>query len=148
MSAVTEQTRTGAQQIVTTLEQLGVTVAFGLAGVHNLAIWQALAGSRIRLIGGRHEQAAVYAADGYARATGNLGVAVVTTGPGAANAVAATGEAWASGSPVLVVASDIPSRLRRENTYRGVLHESRGQAAMFEPLVKAARTARSCWCAF
>ena len=53
----------------------------------------------IRLVGVRHEQTAVYAADGYARATGRLGVALVTTGPGAANTLGATGEAMASGSP-------------------------------------------------
>ena len=89
----------------------------------------------------RHEQAAAYAADGYARTSGELGVALVTTGPGAANTVAATGEAWAAGSPVVILATDIPSHLRRPGTYRGVLHETRDQAAMFFPIVKRAITA-------
>ena len=97
-----------ATAVVSTLEQLDVGLAFGLPGVHNLAIWKALSGSAIRLVGVRHEQTAVYAADGYARATGRLGVALVTTGPGAANALGATGEAMASSSPVLVIATDIP----------------------------------------
>jgi thiamine pyrophosphate-dependent acetolactate synthase large subunit-like protein len=132
---------TGADRIVETLDRLGVNVAFGLPGIHNLAIWHALPRSGIRLIGVRHEQAAVYAADGYARTTGDLGVALVTTGPGAANTLAATGEAWASGTPVVVLATDIPSHLRRPGTYRGVLHESRDQAAMFAPVVKRAMTA-------
>jgi thiamine pyrophosphate-dependent acetolactate synthase large subunit-like protein len=88
----------------------------------------------------RHEQAAAYAADGRARMTGELGVAIVTTGPGAANTVSATGEAWAAGSPVLVLTTDIPSHLRRPATYRGVLHEHRDQAAMFAPVVKRAMT--------
>jgi acetolactate synthase I/II/III large subunit len=92
---------TGAVRIVETLDRLGVSVAFGLPGIHNLAIWQALSRSKIRLIGVRHEQTAVYAADGYARTSGGLGVSLVTTGPGAANTLAATGEAWASGSPVI-----------------------------------------------
>src|ERR687889_106514 len=96
--------RTGAQLLVEGLEAAGVEVVFGLPGVHNLAAWEALRHSSIRLIGVRHEQAAVYAADGYARATGELGVALVTTGPGAANTMGATGEAWASRSPVLVIA--------------------------------------------
>ena len=104
---------TGAQVLVRGLEQAGVEVVFGLPGVHNLAAWEALRESPIRLVGVRHEQAAVYAADGYARATGRLGVALVTTGPGAANTLGATGEAWASGSPVLVIATDIPTTLRR-----------------------------------
>jgi thiamine pyrophosphate-dependent acetolactate synthase large subunit-like protein len=128
----------GAERVVQALEALGVQIVFGLPGVHNLAIWRALAGSSIRLIGVRHEQTAGYAADGYARATGRLGVALVTTGPGAANTLAATGEALASGSPVLVIATDIPSGLRRPGVYRGVLHETRDQAAMFAPVTRVA----------
>ena len=64
---------TGAVRIVETLEQLGVGVAFGLPGIHNLAIWQALSRSRIRVIGVRHQQTAASAADGYARTSGDLG---------------------------------------------------------------------------
>ncbi|HKG66625.1 MAG TPA: thiamine pyrophosphate-binding protein [Solirubrobacteraceae bacterium] len=127
---------TGAERIVELLEREGVDVAFGLPGVHNLALWEALRGSPIRLVGVRHEQAAAYAADGYARATGRLGVALTTTGPGAANTLGAVGEAWASRSPVLVVATDIPTALRRPGVYRGVLHEGTDQAAMFAPVVK------------
>src|SRR5690349_20453414 len=128
---------TGAQLVVEELERAGVEVCFGLPGVHNLALWAALRESSIRLIGVRHEQAAAYAADGYARATGRLGVALTTTGPGAANTLGAVGDAWASRSPVLVIATDIPSTLRRPGEYRGVLHETDGQAAMFAPVVKA-----------
>ena len=132
------ETATAGVRVVEALERLGVTVAFGLPGVHNLAIWKALSESSITLVGVRHEQAAVYAADGYARATGRLGVAVVTTGPGAANTLGATGEAMASGSPVLVIATDIPAAIRRPDTYRGSLHETRDQTAMFVPVTKAA----------
>src|SRR3954464_9720764 len=131
----------GAQVIVELLEAEGVEVCFGLPGVHNLALWEALRESTIRLVGVRHEQAAGYAADGYARAGGRLGVALTTTGPGAANTLAAVGEAWASRSPILVIATDIPSALRREGQYRGVLHETAGQADMFAPVVKAAHVA-------
>ena len=111
-------------------------LCFGLPGVHNLPAWEALRDSGIRLVGVRHEQTAVYAADGHARVSGELGVALTTTGPGAANALGATGEAWASHSPVLVIATDIPTTLRRPGVYRGVLHETRDQAAMFAPVVK------------
>jgi acetolactate synthase-1/2/3 large subunit len=128
----------GARSLLTVLAEHGVEVVFGLPGVHNLAVWEALEESGIRMIGVRHEQTAVYAADGYARATGKLGVAVVTTGPGAANTLGATGEAMASGSPVLVIATDIPSTLRRPGVYRGVLHETRDQRALFVPVTKAA----------
>src|SRR3954470_3302447 len=128
---------TGAQIIVSELERAGVSVCFGLPGVHNLALWAALRESSIRLVGVRHEQAAAYAADGYARATGALGVALTTTGPGAANTLGAVGEAWASRSPILVIATDIPSGLRRAGEYRGVLHETDGQSEMFAPVVKS-----------
>src|SRR4051812_4734400 len=131
----------GAQVIVEELERAGVSVCFGLPGVHNLALWSALRESSIRLVGVRHEQAAAYAADGYARATGQLGVALTTTGPGAANTLGAVGEAWASRPPVLVIATDIPSSLRRPGEYRGVLHETDGQAAMFAPVVKSTHLA-------
>lgn len=135
----TPTTTTGATALVEALDGLGVELVFGLPGVHNLAIWKALSDSAIRLVGVRHEQTAGYAADGFARATGRLGVALVTTGPGAANTLAATGEAMASGSPMLVIATDIPSTLRRSGVYRGVLHETRDQAAMFAPVTKAVR---------
>ena len=118
------------------LEEAGVTVAFGLPGVHNRPLWRALGDSPIRLVGVRHEQTAAYAADGYARATGRVGVALTTTGPGAANTLAAMGEAWASRQPVVVIATDIPTHLRRPGVWRGVLHEATDQAAMFEPVVK------------
>jgi thiamine pyrophosphate-dependent acetolactate synthase large subunit-like protein len=127
---------TGAGLAVAALERAGVDVAFGLPGVHNLALWRALGESPIRLVGVRHEQTAAYAADGYARATGRLGVALTTTGPGAANTLGAVGEAWASRQPILVIATDIPDRLRRPGVWRGVLHEATDQAGMFEPVVK------------
>ncbi len=127
---------TGAGLAVAALERAGVEVAFGLPGVHNLALWRALGESPIRLVGVRHEQTAAYAADGYARATGRIGVALTTTGPGAANTLGAVGEAWASRQPILVIATDIPTHLRRPGVWRGVLHEATDQAAMFEPVVK------------
>jgi acetolactate synthase-1/2/3 large subunit len=128
---------TGGEILVAALRTLEVEVAFGLPGVHNLAAWRAFPGSGVRLVGVRHEQTAGYAADGYARATGRLGVALTTTGPGAANVVAATGEAWACHSPVLVVATDIPTTSRRPGEYRGVLHEIIDQASFFRPVTKA-----------
>ena len=71
---------TGADLIVQALEDAGVEVAFGLPGVHNLALWRALGESPIRLVGVRHEQTAAYAADGYARVGARVGVALTTTG--------------------------------------------------------------------
>jgi thiamine pyrophosphate-dependent acetolactate synthase large subunit-like protein len=126
----------GATRIRIALETLGVDEVFGLRGVHNLSLWAELRDAKIRVVGVRHEQTAVYAADGASRASGRLGVAVTTTGPGAANGLAATGEAMESNSPVLVIATDIATAHRRANTHRGALHETRDQAAMFVPVVK------------
>ena len=117
----------------------GVDVAFGLPGVHNLAFWSAE--SAVRIVGVRHEQAAVYAADGYARATGRLGVAITTSGPGAANGVAAFGEAASCGSPILVIASEVSTALRHPDGPRGILHEMADQAALFTPFGVRAVTA-------
>jgi thiamine pyrophosphate-dependent acetolactate synthase large subunit-like protein len=132
---------TGGEVLVAALRALDVEVAFGLPGVHNLAAWKAFGGDAssgggVRLVGVRHEQTAGYAADGYARATGRLGVALTTTGPGAANVVAATGEAWSCHSPLLVIATDIPTTVRRPGQYRGVLHETTDQASFFRPVTK------------
>jgi thiamine pyrophosphate-dependent acetolactate synthase large subunit-like protein len=128
---------TGGEALVAGLAELGVDVVFGLPGVHNLAAWKGFPGSGVRLVGVRHEQTAGYAADGYARATGRLGVALTTTGPGASNIVTAVGEAWACHSPLLVVATDIPTTARRPGVFRGVLHETTDQASFFRPVTKA-----------
>jgi acetolactate synthase-1/2/3 large subunit len=130
-------TETGADVIADALRDGGVDTVFGLPGVHNLALWPACGRAGVRVVGSRHEQGCAYAADGYARATGRAGVALTTTGPGAANTLGAVGEAWASHSPVVVVASDIATTLRRPGTYRGVLHECTDQAALFAPVTKA-----------
>lgn len=129
----------GVDRFAEALAHLGVEVAFGLPGVHNLPIWDAFAEQGIRIIGVRHEQTAAYAADGYSRATGKLGVALVTTGPGAANAVGATGEAFTVGSRILVMATDIDTTVRRPGVFRGALHECKDQTGMFAPVTKASR---------
>ncbi|WP_410587817.1 thiamine pyrophosphate-binding protein [Amycolatopsis sp. lyj-23] len=133
----------GARELVDALQALGTEIVFGLPGVHNLPLWEALGETGIKLVGVRHEQTAGYAADGYARATGKLGVALVTTGPGAANTLGAVGEAMASAAPVLVIATDIPSTLRRPGVVRGVLHETSDQQAMFAPVTKGGFTVRA-----
>lgn len=119
----------------------GVVRAYGIPGVHNLPFWDSPLGPSI--IGVRHEQAAVYAADGLYRATGDLGLALLTSGPGAANAVAAFGEAFISHSPLLAVASEVGLAHRATGGPRGLLHEMADQAAMFGAFGAPARTARS-----
>jgi thiamine pyrophosphate-dependent acetolactate synthase large subunit-like protein len=126
-----------ARRILEAFAAAGVQTAFGLPGVHNLSFWRETGPGLPRIMGVRHEQTAVYAADGLARATGGLGVALTTTGPGAANAAGAFGEAAASGTPLVLVASEVSTKLARPGVCRGILHESRDQAGIFEPLAKA-----------
>jgi thiamine pyrophosphate-dependent acetolactate synthase large subunit-like protein len=126
-----------AEAILRMIKTAGVDTVFGLPGVHNLAFWRCSGPEAPQIIGVRHEQTTVYAADGMARATGGLGVALVTTGPGAANAAGAFGEAAASNSPVVLIASEISTAISRPGVTRGALHESPGQAAIFQPLAKA-----------
>lgn len=140
---------TVADRILLAAADAGATTVFGLPGVHNLAFWRSDVAERIVVV--RHEQTAVYAADGFARASGGIGLALTTTGPGAANAVAAFGEAAASRSPVVLVASEVPGRGTQPDEGRGSLHESRDQAGLFVPLAKQVfrpRTAEDAAAAF
>ncbi|WP_425568106.1 thiamine pyrophosphate-binding protein [Nonomuraea rubra] len=85
---------TGADQVAAALDTLGVRHVFAIAGIHNLPILRALrVWGGIRIVGMRHEQTAVHAADGYARTTGTFGVALVSTGSGTAKAMAGLYEA-------------------------------------------------------
>ncbi len=121
---------TGAQALVASLVAESVEVIFGLPGVHALPIFDALHGhKRIRHIGVRHEQAAALMADGYTRSTGRVGVCLATTGPGAANTVAALAEAYSSSLPVLEVSTQISSSMVGKG--KGVLHDTKDQLGMF-----------------
>lgn len=132
----TSSNPTVAGAIMDLLWQAGVKVTFGIPGVHNLAFWDSLNENRPQIVGVRHEQTCAYAADGLARTTGNLAVALTTTGPGAANTLGAFGEAAISGSPVFVISSEAPIGKRSPDGSRGLLHEMDDQAALFAPLAK------------
>src|ERR671919_1379265 len=137
-------THTGADAAVEQLEAFGVEVVFGIPGVHNLALFDALRRSSIRTIVVRHEQTAGYAADGYARATGKLGVCITTTGPGAANTAGAMGEARASRSPVLHISTQVETRILDGKTGRFSLHESPQQVELMGAVCNwAARVVRA-----
>lgn len=129
-------TPTVASAILDLLWRAGVRQCFGIPGVHNLAFWNAISATRPEIIGVRHEQTCVYAADGLARATGKLAVAITTTGPGAANTLGAFGEGAISGSPILVISSEAPMGKRHKDGSRGLLHEMNDQSALFTPLAK------------
>jgi len=122
---------TGGQAIVDALQSEGTTQAFGLISIHMMHLYDALyeAKDSLQFIGGRHESAVAYMADGYARASGKPGVCFTSTGPGAANSVGAMGEAYHSSSPVLNITSNCEQEL--VNSDRGALHEPKEQLGMF-----------------
>ena len=99
---------TGADLLVHELHRHGVRVIFGMPGSHTVAIYDAIerhGGIRTVLI--RNEQAGAFAADGYARVTGQPGVICTTAGPGATNALTGIAEAWGDSIPLLLVTGQV-----------------------------------------
>ena len=111
MTAPETAPRSGARLLVSTLERLGVEVVFGYPGGAIMPVYDALAGSSLRHILVRHEQAAVHAAEGYARSTGKPGVVLVTSGPGATNAVTGLVDALMDSIPVICLTGQVPTTL-------------------------------------
>ncbi len=100
---------TGAQAVVASLEAEGVDLVFGYPGGQAIKIYDALFDStQIKHVLSRHEQGAVHEADGYARATGNVGVAIVTSGPGATNTVTGIATAYMDSVPLVVITGQVP----------------------------------------
>ena len=103
---------TGAEAIVASLEALGVTDVFGMPGGAILPTYDPLlASTSIRHILVRHEQGAGHAAEGYALATGKVGCAIVTSGPGATNVLTALGDACMDSVPIVVISGQVGASL-------------------------------------
>jgi len=126
---------TGAEAFVASVVREGVEVIFGLPGVQIMALLDAVYHCpRLRWISVRHEQTAGFMALGYARTTGKIGVAAVVPGPGALNATAAIGTAYATSTPVLLLSGQVESfNLGKQ---RGALHEVVDQLDVFKPITK------------
>jgi acetolactate synthase-1/2/3 large subunit len=101
--------KTGADALVDVLIHEGVEFIYGLPGGAAIPIFDALVGRAIKLILTRHEQGAVHMADGYARATGKVGVALVTSGPGATNAITGLFTAQLDSVPIVVLTGQTPT---------------------------------------
>ncbi len=111
----------GAQMLVRTLEDLGVDYLFGYPGGAVLDIYDALHDStKIHHVLGRHEQAVAHAADGYARVTGKVGVALVTSGPGATNTVTAIATAYMDSVPMVVITGQVGTPLIGSDAFQEV----------------------------
>jgi len=110
---------TGAEIVIRCLEEEGVEFIFGYPGGAVLFIYDALfRQKKIKHILVRHEQGALHAADGYARATGRPGVALVTSGPGVTNAVTGIATAYMDSIPMVVLTGQVPTRAIGEDAFQ------------------------------
>jgi acetolactate synthase I/II/III large subunit len=141
MSTTQTKPRIGGHLVAESLAALGADVAFGVPGIHSLAIWEALRDGPLAVYGTRTELSAGFAADGYARSSGRPAPLLLSTGPGALNSLTAVMEAASAHVPVVAISSQIPSDLVGRG--RGYLHELTDQLASFRPLVKSAVRAES-----
>ncbi|MFC7442936.1 acetolactate synthase large subunit [Laceyella putida] len=101
----------GAQMVVQCLKRLGVDTIFGYPGGAILPVYDALYNSGIHHVLTRHEQAAIHAAEGYARATGKVGTVMATSGPGATNLVTGIADAFMDSVPVVIITGQVATSM-------------------------------------
>ncbi|MBI2801795.1 MAG: biosynthetic-type acetolactate synthase large subunit [Gammaproteobacteria bacterium] len=122
LSAIREEDRAsalrGAQILAAALRAEGVDCLFGYPGGANLEIFDCLDAFGIRCYRTEHEQGAVHAAQGYARATGRIGVCLATSGPGACNLVTGLADAHSDSTPVVAITGNVPSYLLGKNAFQ------------------------------
>jgi len=111
---------TGAQMLLKCLEMEGVEVMFGFPGGAVIDIYDEIPNSAVEHILVRHEQGAIHAADGYARATGRVGVCLVTSGPGATNTVTGIATAYMDSIPVVIFTGQVPRALIGNDAFQEV----------------------------
>src|SRR3989440_6911998 len=111
----------GADAILRSLEAEGVDVAFGLPGGAILPLYDAFArGTTVRHVLARHEQGAGHMAQGYARASGRVGVAIATSGPGATNLVTPIADAWMDSTPLVRITGQVRSNLIGSDAFQEI----------------------------
>ncbi len=110
--------KTGAKILVESLQREGVEIIFGYPGGVVLPIYDELYNSSLRHILVRHEQAAAHAADGYARASGRVGVCLATSGPGACNLVTGIATAYMDSVPIVALTGQVPTNLLGNDAFQ------------------------------
>lgn len=110
----------GAQILAHCLQQEGVDVVFGYPGGANLEIFDVLHQFGISCVRVEHEQGAAHAAQGYARASGRVGVCLATSGPGATNLVTGIADANSDSTPIVAITGNVPSQLLGKNAFQEV----------------------------
>jgi acetolactate synthase I/II/III large subunit len=126
---------TGGHLVARTLKQAGVRHVFTLCGGHILPIYDGCISEGLQVLDMRHEQACAHAGDAYARLTRNVGVAVVTAGPGVTDAVTGVANAFSAQSPLLLIGGAAPLGLRG----LGALQETE-QVSLLRPITKGSWT--------
>jgi len=111
---------TGAQILMEVLKEEGVDTIFGFPGGVIIDVFDELAKTDIKHILVRHEQGAVHAADGYARASGKVGVCLVTSGPGATNTVTGIATAYMDSIPLVIFTGQVPTQLIGNDAFQEV----------------------------
>ncbi len=111
---------TGAQIMMQVLKEEGVDTIFGFPGGAVIDIYDELERTNIHHVLVRHEQGAVHAADGYARASGKVGVCLVTSGPGATNTVTGIASAYMDSIPIVVISGQVPTHLIGNDAFQEV----------------------------
>src|SRR5689334_24506744 len=117
---MTKERKTGAEIIWKCLEREGVKHVFGYPGGAILPAYDALQHSSIHHVLVRHEQGATHMADGYARASGGVGVAMATSGPGATNMVTGIATAMLDSSPIVCITGQVGSKLLGSDAFQEI----------------------------
>ena len=126
-----------ANRLMEAFAAFGARQAFGIPGIHSLALYDAIAtNSAIRHVTARHEQGAGYMAEGYARASGQPSLLLTIGGPGATNALTAIADAYADSVPLVHLSTQVPTNYI--GTRKGYLHAVRNQLGVFESVVENA----------
>ncbi|MFC9558335.1 thiamine pyrophosphate-binding protein [Agromyces sp. NPDC056965] len=136
-----EHVRNGGDVVVETLEALGVSHVFGIPGQHALGLFDAIRRSDLEFVSSRVENNSAFGADGYTRATGEVGVLFLSTGPGALTALGALQEAYATAVPLLVITSQVPRR-GLGGTRKGLLHQLDDQQRSAQNVTKSTAVVR------
>ncbi|MDH3643169.1 MAG: thiamine pyrophosphate-binding protein, partial [Gammaproteobacteria bacterium] len=132
---------TGADLIAHGLVDLGVEQVFGIVSIHNMPLFDAINRlGKTRIIDVRHEQAGTHAADGYARATGRMGVMIASTGPGTANTVSGLYEAQYASSKVLLITGQAETAFYGKGL--GYVHEAESQVPMLRTVCRRVESPR------
>jgi len=135
-------TYTGADIIAERLAELDLDHVFGIVSIHNMPIFDAIDRlGKTQIINVRHEQGGAHAADGYARATGKIGVMIASTGPGTTNAVTGLYEAQCASSPLLVITGQVPTDFYGQGKF--YVHEAENQADMLRTVTRRVESPRT-----